>query len=1020
MMNVKYAHKLLRLIIPAFLLFCLTGLAQGSSASQGLGVEVRSFTLENGMLFLVVERDTTPQIAFRLAVRAGSALEERGKTGIAHMLEHMLFKGTRNFGTLDQERDRELQRNIEQAYHVVLAEQNKRNPDPEVIEKKLDEMARLRKEVQEIYVPQAFSMHLGRNGAVGVNAFTSKDQTQYVMSLPSDMLELWFSMVSEQVFEPALREFYVEKEVVKREWAYRYVNSPSGAGWLALHAALHSAHPYRNPTIGWKWDIDRFSASDAEAFHEKYYNPSNTVAVLVGDVKTEEVKRLAEIYFSRYPAGERATEQVTQNEPQRGPRRILRFLEGARTPIVLAGHHGASMGTDDFYALDVMTMVLSHGRGARMTQNIVKKGLAMSAWAYSPDNRYGGTVILGGTPNDPQAFKGGDPDAADPKEAYMEACRDLEALLLAEVELIQEEPVTQRELERVRNLARYDFLTRLRSNEELAGTLATMEVQTGWPYLEDYLDRIEAVTPEDVTRVARKYLSEQNRTTCYVIPGGDKEEPSEPYQEDRSFSASAAGIVKRPDDLSNHSEYPTPPGWRHPLSFEREPARITYPNAETAIVKEAQVFYLPDRELPLADLTILVKAGMVDVSEDKTGLASMLNSSLVQGGTEMHSPEELAALLDEHAIQLSFSVKEEETVIRLTVMREKWEDAIEVLEEILARPRFDPVVLEASRSRILTGLGRQAGSAQVVSRRELEIRHFQDHPYGRDPLKGLETIPGITRHDLYMFLNEHLVPSNMVAAVSGDLSREEALAGLRRLLKSLKGKEIPPERELAVPGPSAPVLGFIHKPGQVQSHVAMALPGPLRKDPDYWKTNLLVSILGGRDSLVFRRLRDDLGLVYSAYFHQRFKWKAGWIAGFMGCKGDSTSEAIEQAVNLMEDLRRGIPSDELERKRLDALNSFVFNVDNAGALTEVYARYHLRGEPLDTLERIQEAYMDASPEDLTRLARTYLDPAKLQIIVVGDRTIQVPQKDGGRIDLETSLRNTAEALGLPFETLPLR
>ncbi len=1019
-MKAGYAQMILRLIITPFLLLMLAGLAQIAAANQGLDVEVRSFTLENGMLFLVVERDTTPQVAFRLAVRAGSALEERGKTGIAHMLEHMLFKGTRNFGTIDQERDRELQRKIEQAYQAVLAEQNKRRTDHGLIKEKLDEMARLRREVQEIYVPQAFSMHLGRNGAAGVNAFTSKDQTQYLMSLPSDMLELWFSMVSEQVFEPAFREFYVEKEVVKREWAHRYVNSPSGAGWLALHAAMHSAHPYRNPTIGWKSDIDRFSTSDAEAYHDEFYNPANSVAVLVGDVKLEEVKRLAEIYFARYPAGPRATERVTQDEPQAGPRRVFRLLEGARTPVVLLGHQGASMGTEDFYALDVMTMVLSHGRGARMTQNIVRKGLAMSAWSYNPDNRYGGTVILGGTPNDPEALNEDDLDEEAGREAYIESCREMEALLLAEVDRLEQEPVTRRELDRIKKLARYDFLTRLRSNEDLAGTLATMEVQTGWSYLEDYLEKIAAVTPEDVMRVARKYLSEQNRTTCYVIPGGEKEEPSEPYEEDRSFSASAARIVKRPDDLSNHSKYPTPPGWKHPLSFEREPARIEYPDAETATVEGAQVFYLPDRELPLVDLTILVKAGMVDLSEDKIGLDSLLSSTLIQGGTETYDPEELAALLDENAIQVSFSVKEEATEIGLTVMREDWETAVEVLSEILVRPRFDSSVFEASRARILTGLGRQAGSAGAVSRRELEIRHFLGHPYGRDPLKGLETIPGITRDDLHDFLNEHLVPSNMVAAVSGDLSRDEAVAGLELLLGALNERDARPERDLAVPEPTPPVLAFIHKPGQVQSQVAMALPGPLRTDPGYWKTNLLVSILGGSDSLVFRRLREDLGLVYSAYIYQTFKWKAGWIAGFMGCKGDRTADAIEQAVDLMKGLRREIPVDELDRKRLDALNSFVFNLDNAAALTEVYAAYHLRGEPLDTLERIQDAYMEASSEDLVRLARKYLDPSRLKIIVVGDRSIQVLQEDGSRIDLEASLRNTAETLGLPFETLPLR
>ena len=1003
-----------------FLLWLVLGLLCGpAAAASGLGVEVQTFTLENGMLFLVVERHTTPQVACRVAIRAGSALEETGKTGIAHMLEHMMFKGTKNYGTLDPKRDRELQARIEAAYQAVLAERRKRVPDEELIREKLEEMVRLRREVQEIYVPQAFSAQLGRNGAVGVNAFTSKDQTQYLMSLPSDMLEQWFSIVSEQLFESAFREFYVEKEVVQREWAFRYVNNPSGAGWLALDSALHAAHPYRNPVIGWKSDMERFSTSDAEAFHERYYNPTDAVAVLVGDVTLKQARRLAEIYFERYPAGDRSPERVTQDPPQGGPKRVVRFLPGARTPSVLIGHHGASMGTDDFYALDVMTMVLSHGNGARMTQELVRKGRAMGAWAYNPDNRYGGEVVLGGTPNEPEALRNPDLGEEEKKAAYLEACRDLEALLLSEVDRLKREPVTERELQRIKTLARYDFLTRLRSNEALAATLATMEVQTGWQYLEDYLERLERVTPEDVMRVAGEFIREEDRTTCFVIPGGGQDQPAEPYEEVRSFSASAAGRAEKPKDLANHSKFPTPEGWKHPLSFERRPERIVYPEAETSLVGRTPLFYLPDHELPLIDLTLFVRAGQVDVPEEKAGLARLLNASLVAGGAGEYGPSELAALLDEHAIDLGISVGEEVMKIELSVMREEWDRAVDILEQVLTRPRFDENVLEAARSRILTALSRQAGDAGVVSRRELEILHFQGHPYGRDPLMGLDTIPGITREDLRDFMVRYLDPANMDAAVAGDLSREEAEAGLSKILAAL-GDGRAPERDLPDPSTTPPVLAFIDKPGQVQSQVTLALPGPRRTDPDYWKTNLLMDVFGGEDSLLYRRLRDDLGLVYSAYAYQTYKWKAGWLVGYLGCKADQTGEAVRQAAAVMEELRREIPAGELETKRLDALNSFVFNVDNPAALTSVYAAYRLRGEPLDTLERIQTEFMEASRKDLVRLAREYLDPAKLQVVVVGDGGTPVVLEDGTRLSLKESLRQTALDLGLPFRVLPLR
>jgi predicted Zn-dependent peptidase len=356
-----------KLLVACLLLAFVANSGQALNSISDIKINVKEFQLENGMLFLIVERPSTPQVAYRLAIRAGSALEETGKTGIAHLLEHMMFKGTKNFGTRNVEKDRKLQESIEAAYQEVLTEQHKRRPNREFITKKLAEMDQLRAEVQKIYVPQAFSSQLGRNGAVGVNAFTTKDQTQYIMSVPSDMMEQWFSIISEQLFEPSWREFYVEKEVVQREWAFRYVNNPAGAAWLDLQTTAYTAHPYRNPIIGWKSDMALYNTRDAIAFHQKYYNPANTVCVLVGDVTVEDARRLAEIYFARYPAGTRSPENVTAEPRQQGPRKSVRYLKGARTPLVRAGFQAARMGTRDFYALDAMTMVLGHGRPGPIT-----------------------------------------------------------------------------------------------------------------------------------------------------------------------------------------------------------------------------------------------------------------------------------------------------------------------------------------------------------------------------------------------------------------------------------------------------------------------------------------------------------------------------------------------------------------------------------------------------------------------------------------------------------------------------
>jgi predicted Zn-dependent peptidase len=556
------------------------------------------------------------------------------------------------------------------------------------------------------------------------------------------------------------------------------------------------------------------------------------------------------------------------------------------------------MGTRDFYALDAMTMVLGHGRSALMTQNIVNKGLAVEAWAYNPDNRYGGMIILGASPNEPEALRSQSLTETERRQAYLAACKQSEELLLAEVEKMKTELVSPRELKRIKKLNQRDFLERMRSNEDLAGTLATLEVHVGWQYLTDYLKKIGEISPHDIREAARKYIRKSNQTSVYIIPGGDPVHPPETYSEVRSLSGTAASKATVPQNFENNSIYPTPSGWKHPLSFQRHPVKITYPKAQSKRIGKTKVFYLPDRELPMIDLTILVKTGEVYLPDAKTGLNKLINSSLIRGGTLNYSPAGLALALDENAIQLSVSVGEEDSVIHLSVIKDDWEKGLAILEEVLTRPAFDSKVLEVAKSQEIVALQRQSDSAQTAALREGMIWHFKAHPYGRDPLLGLETISKITSHDLKRFLKDYFLPSNMVVAVAGDITKQKALAGLNKLFEALpKGKA--PERNLTDPKRTPPILTLIHKPGQVQSQVILLLPGVKRTHSDYWKVNLLMNIFGGNDSLMYKRLRDDLGLVYSAGFFQTYKWHAGILAGYIGCKGDQTRTAIIETLNIM-------------------------------------------------------------------------------------------------------------------------
>jgi predicted Zn-dependent peptidase len=181
-----------------------------------------------------------------------------------------------------------------------------------------------------------------------------------------------------------------------------------------------------------------------------------------------------------------------------------------------------------------------------------------------------------------------------------------------------------------------------------------------------------------------------------------------------------------------------------------------------------------------------------------------------------------------------------------------------------------------------------------------------------------------------------------------------------------------------------------------------------------------MNIFGGNDSLMYKRLRDDLGLVYSAGFYQTYKWRAGLLLGYIGCKGDQTGAAITETLQIMNSLRNAIPERELELKRLDALNSFVFNVDTKAELVDVYGRYHLRKEPLDTLERIQDAFIGATNEELHRLAIALLDLQKIQIFVVGDKNLKVQSQSGKEITMAEDLMALSTKYGLPYREIQLR
>ncbi|MBI4595525.1 MAG: insulinase family protein [Candidatus Tectomicrobia bacterium] len=469
---------------------------------------MKKIVLPNGMKFLILERHQTPVFSAHIRFNVGSVDEQAGRTGISHFLEHLMFKGTKQIGSWDCDQERDILDNIEKVLDAVEAERASINHDShhedkirekEKLEELKSEFEKLQKKAGEFVVENEIWKIYQKNGAVGLNASTGQDSTQYYVSLPANKLELWFFLESDRIANPFFREFYSERDVILEERRLRYENQPQGKLREAFFATAYVAHPYKWPVIGWSSDIAQLRENVVMDYYKKYYSPNNATAVIVGDVKTEEVIQLAEKFFGPLPAQKLPKSNKTLEPAQAGERRVN--VEFKANPAVLIGYHVPEFGQDDLYALDVLNSVLSDGRTGRFYKHLVQeKRVAFVASSSIFFGRYPGLFIINAVPKGPTKTE------------------ELEEAIYQEIEKLMVEPPSDWELGKIRNNLQMEFFKGLESNAALARQLAVYESLTGrWNYLAQVIEKERQVTKEDVMRVARKYLTKSNRTVATLV-----------------------------------------------------------------------------------------------------------------------------------------------------------------------------------------------------------------------------------------------------------------------------------------------------------------------------------------------------------------------------------------------------------------------------------------------------------------------------------------------------------------------
>ena len=422
-------------------------------AEAGLREQVFETVLSNGLKVILLENHKAPLVTFQVWYRVGSRNEVWGKTGLSHMLEHMMFKGTQKIG------------------------------------------------------PEEFSRIIQENGG-NDNAFTSHDYTAYFENLSADRVQVAIDLEADRMQNLMLREedFRTERMVVMEERRLRTEDNPQSVLVEQVMSTAFQTQPYHWPIIGWMEDIARFTLQDLKAYYKTYYNPINAFLVVVGDFKKEELLPKIAAAFGSQAKGVTPDQEKDKDPPQIGERRIFVKKE-AQLPFLLMGYHTPNLRDKDSYVLEVIATILSGGKSSRLYQSIVReKRLALSADADQ-------SLVS----RDPSLF------TLSAEVLPGKEVAEVEKALNQEIERLQREPVGEKELEKAKNQLEASFIFGQDSIFNQAMLLARHEIALSWKTIDDYPPSIRKVTPEDIQRVAKKYLIPDNRTVGILIPLPPKE-----------------------------------------------------------------------------------------------------------------------------------------------------------------------------------------------------------------------------------------------------------------------------------------------------------------------------------------------------------------------------------------------------------------------------------------------------------------------------------------------------------------
>ena len=877
-------------------------------------LKYEEYRLPNGLRVILHEDKSTPIVAVNVWYHVGSKNEVVGRTGFAHLFEHMMFQGSKNY-----------------------------NDD-------------YFKPLQEV-------------GAT-INGSTTNDRTNYFQALPSNFLELSLFMEADRMgglLEAMTQEkLDNQRDVVKNERRQRVDNQPYGTAFEKIGELMYpKGHPYNWPVIGSLADLSAASMDDVKGFFRQYYVPGNASLVIAGDFDNKKAKEWVKKYFGGIgKGGEVPRPNVPQPKLEAEIRQTVE--DSVQLPRIYMVWHSVAQGTKDEAALDVLSSILSSGRGSRLQGSIVfGKQLAQDASAFNYSREIAGQFILSST--------------ARPGKTLEE----LEKELLAEIEKIKNEAPSTDEIARAVNGAEAQTVFGLQTVLGKADQMNSNAVFYGKPDLfQKQLDEYRAVTPADVQRVAKTYLTDKKLVLNYV-PRKEK------------AASQAGGAVNQTSSTAPKKEAEKKQDYSANLPKGGADPKLTLPAIQkTKLSNGLNVWVVKQSELPIVSMNLVVNTGGTLDPADRSGLAAF-TAQLLDDGTKTRSAVDISNQLQSIGANLGSNAGWDAANVSLQTLTKNLDKALGIYSDVIINPVFPDSELNTLKMRSLVGLRQRKDNPNAISNVVYNaLLYGKNHPYGRSLSGDQASIQAMNKAEIEKFYQTYYRPNNSALIVVGDVDEKTLMPKLEKAFADWKPADVPQTAAPAAATFDAPGIYIVDRPGSAQSVVTIGQVGVSRDNPDYYPLIVMNSILGGQFSArVNMNLREEKGYTYGARTSWGFRRGAGPFEASADVQTAVTKESVVEFMKELNGIRGAIPvtKEELEYNKQSLIRRYPAGFETVGQISAQLANLVVYGLPDSTFNEYISNINRVTLEDVSRVANKYLTPDRMAILIVGDKAVVEPK-----------------------------